>query len=161
MEKEEKNLLLALAAIGVVFLLTRKSSLTSKGDETDGLGKLPPEYIKVGRINMNVARKAHIKAGDIVMSPNYMDHIRKEHGEQLAKLGISAIDFISVIVKKFTQIRRGSDNSILLVVNTLGKSIVLALQLKSEIDDAHVVWNIHTSYIVSKFTKKNEILWER
>ena len=37
-------------------------------------------YIKVGRISVPIARKAHIKAADIYVSKNQLKHIWNVHG---------------------------------------------------------------------------------
>ena len=161
MKKENLNLLLGLAAIGLAMLISNSKKQKIEEDIIESIGKIPPEYIKVGRINMTIARKAHIKAGDIVVHPHYIRHIELEHGEQLANLGITASDYIKVIIEKFSQIRKGSDNSILLVIKSFGKNKVLALQLTDLIDDKNQVWEIHTSYPRNKFNKNQKLLWER
>lgn len=159
-KKDEQFILLGLAAIGIAALLFKRKKNNNENN-TEGLGKLPSEYTKVGRINMTIARKAHVKAGDIVVHPNYIRHIEKEHGKQLAELGISAAEYISVIASNFCQIRKGSGNSILLVVRSSEMYIVLALNMTNLIDDEFPVWEIHTSYPTDKFTKSQKLLWER
>ena len=163
MTKEEKQLLLGLATIGIIFLLSKTKSAPKEEDsESIGLGKLPPDYIKVGRINMTTARKAHIKAGDVVFWSNQIEHIIGKHGEQLRNMGISPADYFSIVVNNFTQIRQGSDDSILLIINGLGgMHVALALRMKKEIDDKKAVWEIHTLFPISKFKKAQKLLWER
>lgn len=80
----------------------------------------------------------------------------------MAQLGIEVVDFIKIITRSFYQIRKGSGNSILLVVRSFGKDIVLALQPIDLIDDGMKnVWEIHSSYPVGKFNLKNTILWKK
>ena len=126
------------------------------------LGALPVEYKRIGRINMTIARKARIKAGDIVVHPNYIRHVNLSHAKELEALGISAIDYISIIANNFNQIRKGTDGSILLVVKNNQKNDVLAAQLTSLIDDkGKYIWEIHTSQPRNRFSKNQEIIWEK
>lgn len=128
----------------------------------DGIGALPPEYIKVGRINMTIAKKAHIKAADVVVHPDDIEHIEEGHAEQLRSLGISVIDYLSIIVDNFNQVRKGSDGSILLVLTSPYKNLVLALRLMEEVDDERrLVWQVRTLYPADKFRKNQILLWER
>jgi len=162
MKKEEREIVLwGLAAIGLGLLLT-KSKKDQDSQDSVGLGAIPNYYKKVGRINFTIAKQAHIKSGDIVINSNYLSHIKQKHGEQLAQLGIEVVDFIKIITRSFYQIRKGSGNSILLVVRSFGKDIVLALQPIDLIDDGMKnVWEIHSSYPVRKFNLKNTILWKK
>ncbi len=78
----------------------------------------PPKadgYIKVGRIRQTVARKAHIKAADVVIDRNHIVHIDKKHREELHALGLSALDYVCIVADKFTEIRQNQGASILLV----------------------------------------------
>ena len=44
---------------------------------------IPKDYIKVGRISMTIAHEAHIKAADIVVTQNYLNHVDNVHKLQL------------------------------------------------------------------------------
>ena len=72
--------------------------------------------IKVGRLKMTVARKINKKCADIYLTPNYLKHIERRHKTELEKVGFSAIDFVKAVVKGYNQIRKGSGDSILLVI---------------------------------------------
>ncbi len=160
---DNSNILWWLAAIGLAVLIAKSGkNNTEEEQDAENLGAIPPEYKKVGRINMTIAKQAHIKAGDIVVHPNYIRHIELKHGEQLAQLGINATDFIKQITKQFCQIRKGSKDSILLVVKSIEKYIVLALQPTDLIDDQKkTIWEIHTSYPADEFTKNQVLLWQK
>ena len=53
---------------------------------------------------------------DIYLTPNYLKHIERRHKSELEKVGLSAIDFVKAVVKGYNQIRKGSGDSILLVI---------------------------------------------
>lgn len=163
MDKNDKQILLGLAALGITFLLVKSKKTVRKDEKQEiEIGALPIEYKRVGRIKMTVAHKAKIKAGDIVVHPNYIRHIELAHAEELESLGISAVDYISIIANNFTQIRKGSGDSILLVVKNNHKNDVLALQLTPLIDDkGKELWEIHTSQPRNKFSQNQTVLWEK
>lgn len=73
-------------------------------------------YIRVGRLKMNIAKAAHLKSADIYVSENYLKHIEKKHSTELKTLGIDPYSYVKLIVDNFNQIRRGSDDSVLLVI---------------------------------------------
>ena len=74
------------------------------------------KQFKIGRLRFTIARKINRKCADIYLTPNYLKHIERRHKTELAKLGLSAFDFVITIVKGFNQIREGSGDSILLVI---------------------------------------------
>ena len=74
------------------------------------------KQIKVGRLKMTIARKINKKCADIYLSPNYLKHIERRHKTELEKVGLSAVDFVKAVVKGYNQIRKGSGDSILLVI---------------------------------------------
>ena len=63
-------------------------------------------YIKVGRISMSIARQAHVKCADIMIDNRHIEHINKKHRVELDTLGISAIEFVKLIVSTFGEIRQ-------------------------------------------------------
>ena len=74
--------------------------------------------IKVGRINWSVAKAAHIKCADIVITKNYLQHINNTHSKELEQLGMDAFGYVQFIATNYNTIRKGSGDSILLVVDT-------------------------------------------
>jgi hypothetical protein len=72
--------------------------------------------IKVGRLKMTIARQINRKCADIYLTSNYLKHIERRHKTELEKLGLSAIDFVIAVVKGYNQIRKGSGDSILLII---------------------------------------------
>ncbi len=47
--------------------------------------------IKIGRINWSVAKAAHIKCADIVITKNYLQHINNTHSKELEQVGMDAL----------------------------------------------------------------------
>ena len=88
--------------------------------------------IKVGRLKMTVARKINRKCADIYLTENYLKHIERRHKKELEIVGLSATDFVKAVVKGYNQIRKGSGDSILLVIfngelnNTAGIDLCLS-----------------------------------
>ena len=74
------------------------------------------KQIKVGRLKMTIARKINKKCADIYLTPNYLKHIERRHKTELEKVGFTAVDFVKAVVKSYNQIRKGSGDSILLVI---------------------------------------------
>lgn len=72
--------------------------------------------VKVGRLKMTVAKKIKRKCADIYLTPNYLKHIENRHRKELEALGISAVDFVRIVVQQYNQIREGTGDSILLVI---------------------------------------------
>ena len=72
--------------------------------------------IKVGRLKLTIARKINKKCADIYLTPNYLKHIERRHKTELEKVGFTAVDFVKAVVKSYNQIRKGSGDSILLVI---------------------------------------------
>ena len=78
--------------------------------------KTVEKEIKVGRLRLTIARKINKKCADIYLTPNYLKHIERRHKTELEKVGFSAVDFVKAVVKSYNQIRKGSGDSILLVI---------------------------------------------
>ena len=66
--------------------------------------QIPTNYVKVGRITMPIAREAHVKAGDIYINNNHLKHIADNHNQELLNLGLTAWNFVNVIINSYTRI---------------------------------------------------------
>ena len=94
----------------------------------------PPDtggYIKVGRIRQPIARKAHIKAADVVIDRNHIRHIMNYHSRELeARFGITVLDYVTIVVARFNEIRKNKGDSILLVKrNRAGSHDTVTIEL--------------------------------
>ena len=78
--------------------------------------KVHHPYIKVGRIKSTIAQDAHIKCADIYISENQIKHISARHNLELQQLGMTVEQYIKYIIDNYNQIRKGTGDSILLVV---------------------------------------------
>ena len=119
--------------------------------------KLPTGYQKVGRINFTRAKAARISAADILINDNHITHIANDHKKELEALHISAIDYVTMIVQRYDEIRKNKGNSILLVKTNPNKAndtitIELVLNIK------YKFWEIRTAQPRSNLTK-NKLLW--
>ena len=100
-------------------------------------------YIKVGRISVPIARKAHIKAADIYVSKNQLKHIWNIHGNELSTIGIDAITLVKSVCCNFNQIRKGSGSSILLVIYDDRLPKVVAIDLNYSLKNEF--WEVKTA----------------
>lgn len=102
------------------------------------------QYTKVGRISMTIAKKAHIKAADIMIDENHIKHIGNKHKKELEKLGVSVMDFVRLIVSSFTEIREAQENTLYLVnINKQSKYFVAIIQLNYNL--SREFWEIKTA----------------
>lgn len=104
----------------------------------------PGNIHRVGRISWTIAKQAHIKCADIVITTNYLRHIANTHSKELLQLGMDAYGYVRFIVTNFNCIRKGTDDSILLVVDTNNRqSHVAALGLLYDSEKEY--WQIKTA----------------
>lgn len=118
-------------------------------------------YQKVGRLRSNIAKSIGVKCADIYISDSYIEHIKKRHGKELAQLGMSAIDFVKFVITNFNQVRKGSNNSLLLVVYGERKSKVAAISLNYSLEEEGF-WEVKTAQ--PRLTTRIEnfkILWNK
>ena len=115
-------------------------------------------YRKAGRLNWTISKYAHIKAADIYISENQLYHIQNKHKKELEALGIDAITFVTMVCKSFNQIRKGSENSILLVIFDSKLSYVIAISLNYSIEKEF--WEIKTAEPRRrKAIEKSALIW--
>lgn len=137
---------------------SENSEKMKKGETMAMEKKQPNKYHKVGRINMTISKKAHIKCADIYISESHLTHISHVHGKELKQLGISAYDYVVNITKRFNQIRTGSGESILLVVFNDYLSHVAAIKMNYSFEKEY--WEIKTAQPrKSKELEKHKLLW--
>ncbi len=119
------------------------------------------EYIKVGRISMPIAKQAHVKCADIMIDNRHIEHINKKHKMELDTLGISAMDFVKLIVTTFGEIRQAPNDALDLVTsNTEGKNYVAVVTLNYNYKKKF--WEIRTALPVrTAVVKSRKLLWKR
>ena len=118
-------------------------------------------YIKVGRITLPIARKAHVKCADIMIDNRHIEHINKKHGVELDSLGISAIDFVKMIATTFEEIRQAPNDALdLVTTNSEGKNFVAVVTLNFNYKKQF--WEIRTAIPVrTAVVKSRKLLWKR
>ena len=107
------------------------------------MNKIRKPYLKVGRLKATIAQKAHLKCADIYVSENYLKHIQLQHGNELQSLGIAPFDFVKLICGHFNEIRRGSGDSVLLVIYNHNLSYVAGIALNYSVKDGF--WEVKTA----------------
>lgn len=119
------------------------------------------EYIKVGRISMPIAKQAHVKCADIMIDHRHIEHINKKHKMELDTLGISAMDFVKLIVTTFGEIRQAPNDALdLVTTNTEGKNYVAVVTLNYNYKKKF--WEIRTALPVrTAVVKSRKLLWKR
>ncbi len=84
---------------------------------------------KIGRIKFKSWQNKVLKALDIIIYDSELIHIYNRHKEQLEKIGMTPIDFVKFIIANYTEIRKGNNDSYLLVVLRPHVSNVAAVRL--------------------------------
>ena len=119
------------------------------------------EFIKVGRISMPIAKQARVKCADIMIDNRHIEHINKKHKMELDTLGISAMDFVKLIVTTFGEIRQAPNDALdLVTTNTEGKNYVAVVTLNYNYKKKF--WEIRTALPVrTAVVKSRKLLWKR
>lgn len=108
---------------------------------------LNPNYTKVGRLKQPIAKEISRKAAYIYVDDYHLKHIENKHQHELSSVGLDAFNFVKLVVGGFNQIRKGSGNSILLVIYN-GKPKVVAIELNYSIKKGF--YEVKTATIMSK-----------
>ena len=118
-------------------------------------------YIKVGRITLPIARKAHVKCADIMIDNRHIEHINKKHKVELEALGISAMDFVKIIATTFGEIRQAPNDALdLVTTNSEGRKFVAVVTLNYNYKKQF--WEIRTAIPVrTAVIKSRKLLWKR
>lgn len=174
MDKQEKDLLWGLAAIGILALLTRKSNKQLISEKEPSLEGLPIGFRKIGEITSKMAKKLNeshclsfrVKPGPVVVTELFYQHIKKKHTEGF--YSFHEIDsYVKSVANNYNQIWLGSENSILLVEDAISKDgkhyyKIIAIQMYETIDDeGKACWNVHTAQSRYKQSHNRITLWKK
>ena len=119
------------------------------------------EYIKIGRINMTRAKEAHIQAADIKINRNHIEHVAGEHQKELEYLGVSALDFINMIVNNYNEIRAAKDGTYFLA-HVLDEKHTNTAIIGLNYNEKKEFWEIKTAIpIRTAVFKKKKLVWKR
>lgn len=115
---------------------------------------------KVGRLSYSIAKEIGKKCADIYISKSYLRHIEIHHGSQLSSLGFTALTYVRTIARGFNQIRKGSDDSLLLVVFTSEDKNADVAAISLVYDNDGDFWQVKTAQPRSwRAVSKKEKLW--
>lgn len=113
---------------------------------------------KVGIVSKKISEEADIPSGNIFIDDYHIMHIQKKHGKELSSVGMDAMTFVKCVCQNYNQIRRGADNSLLLVVYNDSLSLVAAMDLVYSHDKGF--WEIKTAQPRSSHAVlKKALLW--
>ena len=138
-------------------IMAKRKQNQNRPKTTGKQSKIPNGFIKVGRINMTIAREAHIKAADIVVDENHLVQIGNEHKSQLQPLGLNAFDYIKIVLEQFSEIREAERNAVLIVKRNQGRvndTVIIELTLNSKLH----LWEVRTAEPRRKVSDK-KLLW--
>ena len=118
-------------------------------------------FIKIGRIDMTRAREAHIKAGDIKIDMKHIAHVAGKHKTELESLGLTALDFLRIIVENYNEIREAKDGAFYLGKNDEVDYTYTAI-IGLNYNEEKKFWEIKTAIPMrtAVFTKKN-LVWKK
>jgi len=117
--------------------------------------------IQVGRLQWSVAKAIGRKCANIYVARSYIRHIEALHGNQFANLGMDGLSYVRYIVSCFTEIRQGSEDSLLLVasIKDSEKAHVAAIDL--EYNERGDFWQVKTAQPRSRRAVNKKVrLWE-
>lgn len=114
----------------------------------------------IGFIPVSLASKIGRESGLIAINEKGIEHINERHSAELAKLGITALDFSRFIADHFNEIRKGTKNELFIVVRSekTPKSAVIRLK---ETEDGKYYYVETATPMKSSYLNKKELLWIR
>lgn len=107
--------------------MQKKRNRTNLRDKKNG--KKMNDYYKIGRLRMPIAKKIGVRCSDIYINKNHLAHIAHVHATELSQLGVSAMDYVSMIATRYNMILQGTGSSLLLVVYRGENNDVAAIDL--------------------------------
>lgn len=176
MNKQEKQLLWGLAAIGILALLARNSAKKNENEKEPRIEGLPNGFRKVGEITPEIAKIMNeskllsfkAKPGPIITTELFYQHIKKEHTEEKKFHSYRELDlYVKNVINNYNQIWTGSDDSILLVTDGISKHNkhiyeIVALQMFETIDDGgKACWNVHTAQSRERQSNNRITIWKK
>ena len=124
-------------------------------------------YIRIGSITPSVARQAaeqtrtRLQPAPIYVSRNQLRHIGSKHKNELDSLGFSPLAYVKSICQQFNQIRKGTGNSILLVIEAPELNHTAAVDLNFTLNAQRGFWEIKTAEPRRNSAIKNKaLIWE-
>lgn len=117
---------------------------------------------KVGRIKMPVARAAHIKCADIVVSGQGLQHIYLRHGEELEKLGYSPLQFVKYVAANYNQIWHENADKVIISISCGIHKKAMVIELSKSLENGKNQWKVLTAfYSKREYFKNKKMLWQK
>jgi len=118
------------------------------------------QYKKIGRLRKPIADIIGEPAADVYIDDNHLKHIFFEHKNELAKVGLTPLMFVDLVVNNFNRVYKSNNKRSLLLVQWNGTPKVTAIELNLAFKD--VFYEINTAFIKRKETFKNlKLLWKK
>ncbi|MDR0436806.1 MAG: hypothetical protein LBH22_00735 [Bacteroidales bacterium] len=118
------------------------------------------QYQKIGRLRKSIADKIGKPAADIYIDDNHLKHIFNQHKNELAKIGLTPLMFVNLVIDKFNRIyKQESRQSFFLVQwNCIAKVTVIELNFAFK----NGFYEIKTAFTRDKKNfKKENLIWEK
>lgn len=126
------------------------NKLPKKNNANNGLkAKNDAVFYTVGRIKFNSWATPTLKARDIIINEKELIHIEKRHSTEINSAGMNAFDFVVFIANNFNEIRKGSGESILLVVKRNNISNMAAIELVNIVENGKECYKIKTASMIN------------
>lgn len=123
--------------------------------------QLDKPFYCIGTISKEIATAAHIEQAAIFITRDVLVHINDRHHAELNKMGTNPTDFINYILHNYTEIRRGSGESLLLVVpERPAKAAAIGLEIR--LNGLYGFWLVKSAFpIYDKRLSKYEIVYKK
>ncbi|MCL2416847.1 MAG: hypothetical protein FWD02_02805 [Bacteroidales bacterium] len=118
------------------------------------------QYRKIGRLRSPIARAIGKTPADIYIDDSHIKHIFNRHKDELAKLGLTPLMFVDLVIDKFNRIykQEGRQSFFLVHWNCVPKVTVIELNFAFKAG----FYEIKTAFTRDKKYFKNEnLLWKK
>ena len=117
-------------------------------------------YQKIGRLRKPIAGEINKPSADIYVDDNHLKHILNEHKDDLAKVGLTPLMFVDVVVNTFNRIYKQKGRRSILLVHWNCVAKVSIIELNFALKDNF--YEVKTAFIRDKDRFKDEnLLWEK
>ena len=117
-------------------------------------------YQKIGRLRKPVADEINKPSADIYIDDNHLKHIFNRHKTELAKLGLTPLMFVDLVISKFNRIYKKESRHSILLVQWNGIAKVAAIELNFAFKDEF--YEIKTGFTRDKkYFREDDLLWKK
>jgi len=117
-------------------------------------------YKKVGRLSPTIAKTIRRKSADIYIDENHVKHIFDRHEKELAKVGLTPLMFVDLVVNNYNRIYKSNNRQSILLVQWNGTPKVAVTELNLAFKNEF--YEIKTAFVKTKDTFRNlKLLWKK